>query len=411
MKKIFTNNLPKWECGINKGKIKWSDTVGYDLKFIYNDLIDYISIIDVYKENNITYLKVKFKERVKCISLPSLLNCCLGNIIGVNTKDFKLQIGQNIKDSKRDFIIIDREYRSKVKTNNSIQNWKWYKYHCNKCGAELWMEERNLLKGNKCSCCTNQIIVKGINDVATTHPNLVKYFVNTEDGYRYSFGSGKKVLMKCNQCNYEKEITIKDLHQQGFNCPICEDGVSYPEKIMCNILIQLDVKFKKEYSSEWSNGKRYDFYFIYNNNKYIIETHGKQHYKESFSRCGGRTLKEEQENDKNKYELAVKNGIKPENYIVIDCRYSDLDFIKNNIINSRLNKIFNLSKVDWIKIGKDSEKSLIKEVCDYWHLHNDINNENLQICYLSKIFNCARNTIRLYLKRGFKLGWCNYGNV
>ena len=87
----------------------------------------------------------------------------------------------------------------------------------------------------------------------------------------------------------------------------------------------------------------------------------------------GGGLKNQQENDKNKYELAINNGIKPSNYIVIDCRYSDLDFIKNNIINSRFNKIFDLSNIDWLKIGQDSEKSIVKEVCDYWCFHNEIN--------------------------------------
>ena len=75
-----------------------------------------------------------------------------------------------------------------------------------------------------------------------------------------------------------------------------------------------------------------------------METHGKQHYEDGFKGCGGRTLEEEQQNDKNKYELAIKNGIKQQNYIVIDCSKSDLEFIKNNIINSRLNELFNLNK-------------------------------------------------------------------
>ena len=67
-----------------------------------------------------------------------------------------------------------------------------------------------------------------------------------------------------------------------------------------------------------------------------------------------------------------------------------------------------MKKIDWTKIGQDSEKSLVKEVCDYWYLHNEINGENLSTTDLISIFNCSGNTIRIYLKRGTKLGWCNY---
>ena len=104
-------------------------------------------------------------------------------------------------------------------------------------------------------------------------------------------------------------------------------------------------------------------------------------------------------NDKNKKELAIENGIKPENYIVIDCRYSELEFIKNNILHSRLNEIFDLNNIDWIKIGQDSEKSLVKEVCDYWHLHNEINNEGLTTTDLEKVFKLGKSTIIRILQK------------
>ena len=44
---------------------------------------------------------------------------------------------------------------------------------------------------------------------------------------------------------------------------------------------------------------KYDFYFEHNNESYIIETHGSQHYVEGkFSVIkGGRSLEGEQEND------------------------------------------------------------------------------------------------------------------
>ena len=106
--------------------------------------------------------------------------------------------------------------------------------------------------------------------------------------------------------------------------------------------------------------------------------------------------------------MAIDNGIKLENYITIDCRKSDLEHIKNNIINSKLNEIFDLSKINWIEIGQYSEKNLVKEVCNYWYIHNNINNVGLTTKDLEKVFKLGKTTIIRYLKKGTKLGWCYY---
>ena len=47
-------------------------------------------------------------------------------------------------------------------------------------------------------------VIQGENDIATTHPHLVKYFVNKEDVYNYTYGSGKYVKVCCPYCGTEK---------------------------------------------------------------------------------------------------------------------------------------------------------------------------------------------------------------
>ena len=47
-------------------------------------------------------------------------------------------------------------------------------------------------------------------------------------------------------------------------------------------------------------------------------------------------------------------------------------------------------------------------MCDYWHIHNEINNEELNTIKISKIFNTNRNSIVNYLHKGKEFGWCNY---
>ena len=38
MRKVFLDDLPRWESGINKGKIKWSESVSMSIDFIYEDI-------------------------------------------------------------------------------------------------------------------------------------------------------------------------------------------------------------------------------------------------------------------------------------------------------------------------------------------------------------------------------------
>lgn len=140
----------------------------------------------------------------------------------------------------------------------------------------------------------------------------------------------------------------------------------------------------------------------YKNEQYIVETHGIQHYEQSNK---GRSLEEEQKNDRFKKELALKNGIKEENYIVIDCRYSDLEFIKRNILYSSLSNFYDLNKINWDKVEGFALSSRVKEACDSWNggIHN-----TTQIGVIMKL---NRSTISNYLKKGNELKWCEYNSI
>lgn len=409
-KEIDLTNLPSIRHG-SRTRIKWSETIGYKCDFKYGDIESFVYIKEYNKNTKkltIEYNGLEFK-----ILYATFSKCNFGEILKKNTKSFKIKVGQTFEEAKRNFKIIDREYRLKEKIDSKsnstyLYNQKYYKYHCNKCGAELWMIENDLLRGNGCACCKGLTVVRGINDISTTNPKMTKYFKNVGDVYTHTYYSNEKVIMKCPDCETEREMKIGYLYNYGFSCPVCNDGISYPEKLMGSVLKQLKIDFKTQLSKttfKWCNQYRYDFYFNLNDEEYIIETHGKQHYKESGFKM---SLEEVQENDRIKKELALKNNIKEENYIIIDCRKSELEFIKNNIIHSKLNKIFDLNTIDWIEIDKKSQNNLVKEVCDYWNLHNNINNENLTINEIGDIFYLDRHTSSKYLKIGNKLKWCTY---
>jgi len=165
---------------------------------------------------------------------------------------------------------------------------------------------------------------------------------------------------------------------------------------MYSILEQLNIDFKMEKVFDWSQTRKYDFYLKDFN--YIIETHGGQHYAEC-SR-GKLSLKETQTNDKLKNQLADDNKI--DKYIIIDCRNSNLEFIKNNVLNSEMAKLFDLSAIDWLKCEEYACSSLVKVACDIF------NQGIINTSYISQMMKLERSTIYHYLQIGNELGWCCY---
>ena len=207
MRKVFLDNLPTYEYNGRTNIYDWGKSIGYSIKFIYDDVEGEVKITDydnLNKKLTIEYLDGDFK-----IGIKNFKKCKLWAILVNRTNSFKIELFTNFKDDKRDITITDREYRIVERKDGKGQNRKWYKYTCNKCGwTEGWMEEWNLKAGNGCVCCgiRPQVIVQGINDIPTTAPELVKFFQGGYDEAKlYTKGSSQKIKPICPDCG-----TIKD---------------------------------------------------------------------------------------------------------------------------------------------------------------------------------------------------------
>lgn len=398
MKKMFLDNLPRYVEGQYKGNINWKECVGLYVTFDYKGIKGEVFI----KEYDISTgkLLVQYKDNHSYISISNFAKCTLGKLLNTCNGNFKVEIGQTFKDDKRDIVVTGREYR--VNKNNT--KFKYYKYTCNKCGwTEGWMAESSLITNKVgCSCCNGKTIVPEINSIYAKAPWMVDLGVSEEDAKRYAPRSNKKVTIVCPDCGEIKTMALYSIYREKSIACICKDGATYPERLMMSVLRQLDIEFKTQVSKatfDWIGDRKYDFYLPDYN--MIIETHGLQHYEQT-RRKGAKTLKEEQENDKYKHDIALENGI--DKYIVIDCRFSELEWIKENVLSSNLANLFDLSKIDWSKCEKFALPNLIKEVCDYWK-----NKEDWQtVTNLTKVFNISEYTIRRYLKKGTEFGWCEY---
>lgn len=393
MREVFLDNLPK-----RGNNIDWKSSVGHSISFIYSDIEGEIEILAYNKKSEIT---AKYNDTIFDIKTDNLLNCKLGKKLNKITRDFRFDILLEVKTNNRDLVIVDREYRIKS-SKRKKQYKKYYKYICNKCGYSGWILESNLINECGCACCTNKVAVLGINTIYDTDPWMMELGVSEEVAKRYTRGSGKKVEVTCPDCGNKKEMRLSTIYDRKSICCTCGDSFSYPEKFMSSILKQLNVEYVTQLSKttfDWCDKYRYDFYIPSLN--MIIETHGMQHYEES-GRKSARTLQEEQRNDKLKRELALYNGIK--HYIIVDCKYSDSQYIKNSILNSKLNELFDLSNIDWLKCEEFALKNLVKEVCEYWNQKEEWETTT----NLSLLFNIHDVTIRKYLERGTRLKWCSY---
>lgn len=289
-----------------------------------------------------------------------------------------------------------------------------WKCQC-ECGNIIIATGNSLRSGNTKSCgCYSKEKLKKRNDdyiqernLWETRPDIAKMLLNEEDGYKYCSGSHQKVDWICPGCKsviHNKKINTAVRY--GLSCPKCSDGISYPNKFIYNIINQIktiyqnkhiDFDFKTEATFEWADDKFYDMYIEFNNKKIIVEMHGIQHYKETH-RKGARTLKEEQDNDKLKHKLALKNGI--DHYITIDCRESNIDFIKRNILNSGLLELLNISEIDidWLECDRFSTHSRVIEACKLW-------NDEIRSCSkIAEIMGLSETTIYKYIKKGKAIG-------
>jgi hypothetical protein len=218
---------------------------------------------------------------------------------------------------------------------------------------------------------------------------------NPDDGYRYSYGSCEKVAWICPDCDFViKDKFIYDVVWQGLSCPMCSDGVSYSNKFMLSALCQMQVDCIPEYNF---NGSVYKYDFYIPSTKTIIEMHGGQHYEE----CNNfyKTFSEIHKNDVKKYKFAINNGI--ENYIVIDSRKSDINYISKNILSSLMSDLFHLNDIDWQECGRYASSSLVKVCADMYNQQKTVEKISLTLKY-------SKTSIRNWLKMATEIGFCNY---
>lgn len=100
----------------------------------------------------------------------------------------------------------------------------WWK--CSKCGYQWEAKIVNRKNGRNCPCCSNKVVVEGVNDLSTVNKNLANEWHPTKNGElkptNVTIGAGKKVWWIC-PIGHEYEASV--MHRgHGTGCPICNSG-------------------------------------------------------------------------------------------------------------------------------------------------------------------------------------------
>lgn len=273
-------------------------------------------------------------------------------------------------------------------------------HKCTVCNYKWKVTPSNILSNYGCPCCNGGHCIQGYNDIATTNFEMFQLLKNKNDAYNHTEQSNIPLEFICPYCSNEIKISPATIYRRGLSCRICGDGISTPNKFIEQILLQSNINYYPEYIFTWSKGKRYDFYIPEYNT--IIEVMGIQHYQESRFGNGSRTLKEEQENDLLKENLALNNGIKY--YFKLDCKSSDFKYMKKSFIKSNLPNLLHIYNINYEKCYKNSLKSKVIQAIDLW-------NKGYKTLEIAKHLKLSQKTIILYLHCGNNIGLCKYNGL
>lgn len=98
----------------------------------------------------------------------------------------------------------------------------WWK--CSKCGYSYQATPSNRVIGKGCGCCAGRVVVPGINDLATTRPDLALDWHPTKNGdlkpTDVTKGRRDMIWWKCHVCGHEWQDSLNH-RNRGRGCSCC----------------------------------------------------------------------------------------------------------------------------------------------------------------------------------------------
>lgn len=243
-------------------------------------------------------------------------------------------------------------------------------WKCSKCGGSWIAKINNRTHGKGCPFCHNRKIIKGLNDLSTTHPHIANewdYELNeTLTPFDVSHGSNKKVHWICPK-GHRYEATINHRTSgNGTNCPICNSGrqTSFAEQAIFYYVHKYHNDAISRYKDIFDNGMELDIY--------IPSLHVAIEYD------GGYWHKNKLEVELKKFNICKKNKIRLIR-IIEDKNHKSLE---GELAADRIYYVEDSSKRDEFSLSIRSFLSHIEQFfqpCSWYKLDIDVERDKFKI--------------------------------
>ena len=264
---------------------------------------------------------------------------------GFSCKHCNPRFEESVYDNENMRMYVKDKEKSKSISSSSKEKIQWV---CNICDRVVCSSPLNIkVSGFRCPEC-NPKFEESIYD----NKYMRNYILDKEKAKITSSKSNKAIDWICPKCNHIKKSTPFSVSLNGFICTVCSDNISYPERLMIELLKQNNIKYKTQVKFDTCKfKKRLPFDFgIYDDNDillFLVEMQGEQHFLKGYHNRWDLNSLQQRDDIKRKY--CNSNNI---NLITIDCRTSDFNFIIENIKNTDLK--FLLDNVNLEKLRHDS---------------------------------------------------------
>lgn len=162
----------KWvdlsELPHNKSRISWKRSAGCKIPFKYDDIEDYITIVEWVSTEKII-IDYKGKQYPTCKS--GIIDAKFGIFLDKVHYDWKYELNDKVINEEK-YISAKIISRYKKKTSMSLHS-RFYKLLCDYCGQDYDRLE-NDVDNRGCPICNNSKIIKGVNDLWATHPHIAQ---------------------------------------------------------------------------------------------------------------------------------------------------------------------------------------------------------------------------------------------
>lgn len=271
-------------------------------------------------------------------------------------------------DDEANYPLTPKDY---TPVSNNYAYWK-----CHVCGYKWPARISNRVHGRGCPACSNKVVHRGFNDLATTHPDLAKEWHPSKNGSLMptdvTYGQATQIWWLCPECGESYQASL--LHRSsGTGCKYCISGrqTSFAEQSIYYYIKKLYPDAINRYTSSFLGKMELDIYIPSIN--YAIEYDGIAWHGE-----------DKRERETRKYKACKEHNIKlirfreDETWRPLD-DISDYTYPQNNLYEEK-----NLSvAITWLLSFLDFSKLKYKNI--------DVNLSRDRVCILEQYKNSEKD--------------------